>query len=424
MPDLAHEPSDGPVPADTRERSPRRFRGATLALLGVTALGAGVAGAAIALMLHDDGSSRTAGGGASDAITATTKPATARASTADWASVATRATPGVVELIVSQNVSVPGPPGAPEETREQVVLGSGFVIAADGTIVTNAHVVTDATSIAVRFGDGARATARLVGADPTTDLAVVRTAGAAAHLHPLTLGAPATLKLGAPVLAIGSPFGYAGSVSAGIVSGLGREITSPNGYTLSDAIQTDAAVNHGNSGGPLLDANGSVVAVNAQIADSGVDANVGVAFAIPLDNGNRKVIGELRTTGRVSHAWLGIAGATIDQSVASAAGLKTQSGVLVTGVAASSPADTAGLIAGKRSVTVDTVTICVGGDAIVALNGRAVASMNDLQNRLEELRPGARAALSIVRADGSAATVSVQLGTQPSTPPDIRAGCS
>lgn len=397
-----------------------------VSLIALTAVVAGIAGALVALAVRDDpadtpGAIASAG---ATTVTTTTPSGTDRSSGSGWPPIAARARRGVVEITVKRTVSVQGPPGTPDQTQEQVVFGSGFVIDGDGTIVTNAHVASDATAITVHFADGATAAGKLAGADPTTDLAVVRVTGAAAHLHPLAFGASTSLAPGEPVMAIGTPFGYAGSVSVGVISGLGREITSPNGYTLSDAIQTDAAVNHGNSGGPLVNDAGAVIGVNAQIVDSGVDANVGVAFAIPLDAGNRAVLEELRSTGRVSHAWLGIAGLTIDQSVAAAAGLKTTSGVLVTGVAESSPAARAGLVAGTRTLTLDVTTICVGGDAIVALDGNAVRSMNDLQNLQEQLRPGTRATFSIIRADGTATTVTVQLGTQPETPPDITGGCA
>ncbi len=403
------------------ERTPsRRSRWQVPAALAGVAIVAGLIGALLALAVRNDGAAPNAGLDVRTTPTATT----AERSGPGWPAVASRAVPGVVEISVRKIVTVPGPPGLPDQTQEQVALGSGFVVGADGDIVTNAHVVTDAQTITVHFADGASTAGRLVGADPTTDLAVLRTTGMASHLHPVALGSPASLRVGDAVMAIGAPFGYAGSVSLGIVSGLGREITSPNGYTLSDAIQTDAAVNHGNSGGPLLDATGAVVAVNAQIADSGVDANVGVAFAIPLDAGNRKVIEELGSTGLVSHAWLGIAGATIDQSVAAAGSLPTTSGVLVTGIAAASPADQAGLVAGTKAVELDVATVCVGGDAIVALNGKAVRSMDDLQNQLEQLKPGSAATLTLIRAGGKRASVTVTLATQPETPPNIVPACS
>jgi S1-C subfamily serine protease len=419
MPD---RPPDDGLPVRTDNTHQRRVRWLAPAVLAVVAVIAGLVGALIALAVHDDSAPATEQ--ATPAGTGTGRATAAERIDPDWRAVASRVGPGVVEITVQQTVTAPGPPGAPDQNQEQVALGSGFVIGADGSIVTNAHVVNSAKTITVHFADGATATAKFLGADPTTDLAVVRATGAAVHLHPLALGPSSSLRVGDPVMAMGTPFGYAGSASVGVVSGLGREIPSLNGYTLSDAVQTDAAVNHGNSGGPLLDAAGAVVAVVAQIADSGVDANVGVAFAIPLDSGNRAVIDELRSTGKVSHAWLGIAGATIDQGIAAAGSLATTSGVLVTGIATGSPADAAGLVAGTKALALDVSTVCVGGDAIVALNGTPVTSMDDLQNQLEALKPGSRAALSLVRAGGKRETVTVTLGTQPEAPPDITLACS
>lgn len=401
---------------DTPRPRPRWLTVAAIAAVGVVG---GLAGALIALAVHDEGATSTTQQTTTDGTNGLGEAASAERVAPDWRAVANRVVPGVVEITVRLAAT-----GAPDQGQEQVALGSGFVIGTDGSIVTNAHVVGSAKTITVHFADGATAPAKLVGADPTTDLAVVRASGAGSHLHPLTIGPSSTLRVGDPVMAIGTPFGYAGSVSVGVVSGLGREIPSPNGYTLSDAVQTDAAVNHGNSGGPLLDFAGAVTGVVAQIADSGVNANVGVAFAIPLDQGNREVIDELRSTGKVSHAWLGIAGATIDQGIAAAGSLPTTSGVLITGVAAGSPADDAGLAAGTKALALDVSTVCVGGDAIVAVNGTPVTSMNDLQNQLEALEPGDRAALSLVRAGGKRETVTVTLGTQPATPPDITLGCS
>ena len=309
------------------------------------------------------------------------------------------------------------------QTQTETALGGGFEIDRNGTIVTNDHVIADADSITVHLPDGTAASGTVVGSDPSSDLAVVRIHVAAKHLHPLTLGAAGSLALGAPVLALGSPFGYADSATAGIVSGLDREIASPNGYTLTDAIQTDAAVNHGNSGGPLLDVRGRVVGVSDQLAKSGVDANVGVAFAVPIDAGTRETIAELRDSGKVSHAWLGIAGVTIDAELAAAGALKATHGVLVTGIAPGSAAAIGGLQAGALSLSLDTGTYCVGGDAITAIDGRPINSMSGLQNALDAYKPGMTVKLAIIHSDGATATRSLKLEAQPATPPDMQAGC-
>ena len=400
---------------------PSTSRPTLFALVAMTGLLAGLVGGAVVALYDDGGSSPRP---ATQVTVTVPAVATATPAAASWAQVARRTARGVVEITVRVTVSsgegiFPGPGQAQTETA----LGSGFEIDRNGTIVTNDHVVADADSITVHLPDGTAASGTVVGSDPSSDLAVVRIHVAAKHLHPLRLGAAGSLRLGTPVLALGSPFGYAGSATSGIVSGLDREIESPNGYTLTDAIQTDAAVNHGNSGGPLLDAHGRVVGVSDQLADSGVDANVGVAFAVPIDAGNKKTIAELKDTGKVSHAWLGIAGATIDAELVAAGALKATHGVLVTGIAPGSAAATGGLQAGALSLSLDSGTYCVGGDAITAIDGRPINSMSELQNTLDAYKPGTTITLAIIHSDGAKATRSLKLEAQPATPPDIQSGC-
>jgi S1-C subfamily serine protease len=342
-----------------------------------------------------------------------------------WAAVVQSASPGVVAITATMITTVEPPIGLPVEPRreEQVSLGSGFVLDKNGHVLTNQHVVSGATSIKVHFSDGTHAAGRLAGADATSDLAVIKVSVAAGRLRPVTLGSATSLRVGDAVLAIGAPFGYERSASAGIVSGLDREIASPNGFTLTGAIQTDAAVNHGNSGGPLLDAGGRAVGVNAQIAASGVDANVGVAFAVPIDAGARKIIAELRDRGSVSHAWLGVAGVTVDPELAATGRVGATSGVLVTGLVDGGPADSAGLQAGSEVLTLDGTSYCVGGDVITAMNGRAIATMADLQDALETRSPGDEARITVVRASGVRATVDVPLAKQPAAAPAVTSGC-
>lgn len=314
-------------------------------------------------------------------------------------------------------------PAASPQSPGGVAQGSGFVIDRSGDIVTNEHVVEAASRLQVDFADGTSVPARLVGADASTDIAVVRVDVPETTLHPLALRSSPAARIGEPVLAVGNPFGYARSVSAGVVSGLGREITSPNGFTLTDAIQTDAAVNHGNSGGPLLDADGRVIGINAQIANSGVDANVGVAFAVPIDAGTTRIIRELRDSGEVSHAWMGIAGTSVDAAVVSAGGLKADHGVLVQGIAPGSPAADVGLRGGTRTVTGQAARYCVGGDVITAIDGTRIDGMSDLQNVLEAVRPGDDLSLAVTRADGSTTTLILTVQAQPARAPEVTSGC-
>lgn len=402
---------------------PGRTRG-PLVRTAVVGLAAGLLGGGIVLgadhLAGGDGSPADPGSAVVTTTVATapaesTTPADGAAAVTDWTGVAARAEPGVVAITATQEASPRSPGG--------VAQGSGFVIDRSGDIVTNEHVVEGASRIQVDFADGTSAPARLVGADASTDIAVVRVDVPGTTLHPLALRSAPAVRIGEPVLAVGNPFGYARSVSAGIVSGLGREITSPNGFTLTDAIQTDAAVNHGNSGGPLLDADGRVIGINAQIADSGVDANVGVAFAVPIDAGTTRVIRELRDSGEVSHAWMGIAGTSVDAAAVSAGGLEADHGVLVQGIAPGSPAADAGLRGGTRTVTGQAARHCVGGDVITAIDGTRIDGMSDLQDVLETVGPGDDLTLAVTRADGSATTLTLTVQAQPARAPEVASGC-
>lgn len=416
----AHPPGTDAGPSGTAPPSRPRRRVGTLgtALIG---LAAGVAGAALVLVVdrvggEDSGTPTTTAAAGTAAVRGTRAP--------DWIAVSRVAGLGAVSLTVTSLAAAPAPPGSESPgTREETATGSGFVLDTDGTIVTCAHVVSDATSITVRLADGTSTKGTLVGADTTTDLAIVHVDVPAARLRPLPLGSAEGLAIGQPLLAIGDPFGYEGSASAGIVSGLEREIESPSGWTITDAIQTDAALNHGNSGGPLLDAAGKVVGVSAQLASSGVDANVGVAFAVPIDSHTKEVLGELRTSGVAGHVWLGIAGQTIPPELAAAGDVQASSGVLVVGVAPGSPAADAGLRYGSTPVEVVGASYCVGGDVITAIDGKATPRLHDLRDALEQLEPGDDAVLEVVRRSGAKTELHVTLTTQPARPPALETGC-
>lgn len=384
-------------------------------------LAAGLAGAALVLVVDRAGDDDASG--TSTVETGSTATTVVVGRSPNWIAVAQSARRSAVSLTVTTVVDVPAPPGAPPDGQESTATGSGFVLDNDGSIVTCAHVVSDATAITVRLADGTSAKGTLVGADMTTDLAIVHVDVPSARLHPLPLGSAGTVAVGQPVLAVGDPFGFEGSASAGIVSGLEREIESPSGWTITDAIQTDAALNHGNSGGPLLDASGRVIGVSAQIASSGVDANVGVAFAVPIDDFTKKVLRELRADGRASHAWLGIAGQTIQPELVATGAVETSAGILVSGVASSSPAETAGLEPGSTPVEAAGTTFCVGGDVITAVDGKATPRMHDLQDALERLDPGDEAVLKVVRTGGAAKEIRVKLASQPTEPPALESAC-
>jgi len=313
---------------------------------------------------------------------------------------------GVVEITVTSSQSSPYNFGGPKRQQAQ---GSGWVYDSKGDIVTNQHVVDGASSISVRFWNGATYTARVVGTDPSTDLAVIRVDAPSSLLAPLTIGDSSQLQVGDGIVAIGSPFGLEETVTSGIVSALHRQITSPNNFSIDDAIQTDAAINHGNSGGPLLNSQGQVVGVASQIeSDSG--GNDGVGFGVP-SNTVKSVVSQLLSSGKVEHAYLGVAVTTIPDAVASQLGLPA--GVEVTQVRAGTPAEKAGLKASTGTRSVGGAPYAIGGDVITRVNGKRVGSVEDLQSEIGSRSPGTTVSLTYVRS-GQTHVVQVTLGSRPS----------
>jgi putative serine protease PepD len=291
--------------------------------------------------------------------------------------------PGVVDITVTQGSSsnTPFSPGGGSAQAE----GSGFVVDDNGDIVTNAHVVEGGTAIQVRFQNGKTAKATLVGTDESTDIAVIKVNVDSSQLHPLTWGNSSGVQVGQDVAAIGSPFGLQGTLTTGVVSALSRTITAPNNYSIAGAIQTDAAINHGNSGGPLLNADGDVIGVNAQI-DSDSGGNDGVGFAI-ASNAAKNVADTLISGGKVQHAYLGIR--VNDASNGKGAEIVT--------VVSGSPAEKAGLKAGDVITSIDGTTI-ENGDGLTA----AVAAH----------KPSDVVSVNVTRS-GSTKTVKVTLGVRP-----------
>jgi putative serine protease PepD len=297
-------------------------------------------------------------------------------------SIYRRAYQGVVELTVTSQSSSPGTFGGGSQTQK--AQGSGFVYDAQGDIVTNQHVVDGAESVSVKFWNGKTYSAHVVGTDASTDLAVVKVDAPSSMLHPLSLGDSGSLQVGDGVVAIGSPFGLEETVTSGIVSALHRQMTSPSGFAIPDSIQTDAAINHGNSGGPLLDTHGNVVGVTAQIeSDSG--GNDGVGFAIPSST-VRSVAGQLISSGKAEHAYLGV-------SLSSSA-----SNALIGAVRSGTPAEKAGLKA---------------GDVVTALEGKSIASSGELERAIATHKPGDAVSLTYTR-NGKSHTVQLKLATRPS----------
>ncbi|HZD87196.1 MAG TPA: trypsin-like peptidase domain-containing protein [Gaiellaceae bacterium] len=303
--------------------------------------------------------------------------------------------PGVVDITVtsttsssggsgSQNPFAPGFGQPPNQKTE--AEGTGFVIDSKGDIVTAEHVVDGANSITVHFQNGTSAKATLVGSDKSTDTAVINVNVPSSQLHPLALGNSSSVQPGDAVVAIGSPFGLTESMTAGIVSAVNRTITAPNRFSIPGAIQTDAAINHGNSGGPLIDvATNTVIGVNDQI-ESDTQDNAGVGFAVPIDAA-KSVADTLIAGGTVRHAWLGV-------GISDAA----SGGVRITQVVSNSPAAKAGLQA---------------GDVIEAVNGNSVANADALSAIVTGDKPGQQVTLT-VRHGSTTKHVTVTLGTQPS----------
>jgi putative serine protease PepD len=294
-------------------------------------------------------------------------------------------------------------------TQGGQALGSGFVIDSAGHIVTNDHVVAGATSISVEFADGASYQAQLIGADASTDIAVIKVDAPSSELTPLQLGDSSAVQVGDGVVAIGSPLGLDETVTTGIVSALHRTITSPNNFSINDAIQTDAAINHGNSGGPLLDLQGQVIGINSQIeSDSG--GNDGIGFAVP-SNTVKSVASQLLATGKVEHAYLGVGIATINDAMASQLGLPA--GVEVTQVAPGGPAAGAGLKGADATSVVGGQEFPTGGDVITAVDGQKISSSEELQSVIGAKKPGDTVTITYTRG-GSEQTAQVTLGTRPS----------
>lgn len=330
-----------------------------------------------------------------------------------------RAAPGVVQVTSTTLIkTAPDPfldPFGGPQTEEQKALGSGFVIDKAGHIVTNFHVVDGASSIEVSFSDNDHLKAKVVGTDPSTDLAVLQVDAHSRALVPLRLGDSDTVQVGDPVVAIGNPLGEDRSITSGIVSALQRRIFAPNGYPIDKVIQTDAALNHGNSGGPLIDSRGRVIGVNSQIQTTGAsDGNIGIGFAIPI-NTVKQVAAELIDRGKVEHAFLGIDAKPVTPEIAKLFRLPAGHGLLVAGVCSGSGAGEAGLRGPTNTVVVAGESWPLGGDLIVKADGARLASIDRLRSIVSAKKPGDKVKLEIFR-DATKLTLDVKLGRQPSSP--------
>jgi S1-C subfamily serine protease len=372
------------------------------ALLAAAALGGGLAVGAVALLGGFEGGETTV-------VTETAAPATSTTTTPGRTLTAgevyDRTAPGVVQITST---------GSGPVSSAETALGSGFVVDKAGHIVTNFHVVDGADQIRVSFSNRDTVVARLVGTDASTDLAVLEVDASADALTPLPLGNSDKVRVGDPVVAIGNPFGLDRTATAGIVSALQRGITSPADFTIDHVIQTDAPINRGNSGGPLLNMRGQVIGVNTQIQTGGAPGNVGIGFAVP-SNTVKDVVAQLLRTGWVNHAYLGIKGQAINADVARSYNLPVRAGVLVESVSEGTAAAKARLRAGDLQVVVAGVTYVLGGDIIVALDGTSIVTPLELVNAIAEHEPGEEVELTIYR-DAKRTSVKVTLGRRPASP--------
>jgi putative serine protease PepD len=385
--------------------SSRRRAAALIAV--VVVVGAGAAAVAYGLGAH-----RAATPSAVATTTASTPAPTTTANSSGplpVGQIAKDVSPGVVEVDVTTSATGSGsqtfPSGGTAEAE-----GTGFVIDTAGHIVTNEHVIQGESSVTVTFDDGSTYKATVVGSDESTDLAVLKVNAPASLLHPLSFGDSSTVAVGDGVVAIGDPYQLDDTVTSGIVSAVGREITSPNNMPIENAIQTDAAINHGNSGGPLLDLSGKVIGVTAQIQSQG-GGNEGIGFAIP-SNTVQMVSTEPIQTGTAKHALLGIKVDTVPASLASTIG--DAAGVAVTQVSSGTGAAKAGLKASTGTTTIAGVQYPTGGDVITSIDGVTVTTSQQLRGIIDSHLPGDVVKLVVVH-DGQSRTVSATLGTRPAT---------
>ena len=341
------------------------------AILAALLLGAGVGGAVGAAVAVETDSDPAAESAPSNQPVAET--------TSSAAALYKRVKDAVVEIHAGGGEETPFGDRSPGEAT-----GSGFVIDEDGHVVTNQHVVDGAESVRVEFADGTQVDAEVVGADPSTDIAVLDIDRPSSELTPLQFAPTGGLQIGNPVIVVGSPFGLEGTLTTGVISGVGREIRSPNGFTVENAVQTDAAMNRGNSGGPVLDTGGRVVGVAAQIrSESG--GSDGVGYAVPGDTAKR-VANELIADGKVEHAYLGVS-------------LEDDGRARLVEVVPGSPAARAGLRM---------------GDVVTEVDGRSIDTGDALREAIAAKKPGEELKLTVERG-GDEREVTVELGTRPET---------
>jgi 2-alkenal reductase len=379
-----------------------------LALLGAKATG--IVGDRTSTLYLPTSAPSDLGAGRSEPVAASARPLLGNSF--DPARIYAARSPGVVTVFAFF-----------EKANRHAAQGSGFVVSERGYILTSAHVVTDAgdsakthkaTSVFVGFKDGDRVPARIVGWDVYDDVGLLQVMPAAHKLSPVPLGDSARVGAGDPVAAMGSPFGNEDSIAVGVVSAIHRSMPSlTSGYKVVDAIQTDAPITHGNSGGPLFDARGRVIGINAQIRTETGTAE-GVGFAVPI-NGARRSMNQLAANGHVVYAYLGVTTENLTATLARHLGYRIGQGAIVASVKTGSPAAHAGLKGGNGDETFNGQAVTLGGDVIVAIDGRLVSSADDVVRLVSEKLPGQPTALTILRGTDRR-VIRVKLGARPDAP--------
>lgn len=348
----------------------------------------------------------------SGGVAATTANSTGDAKTVG--AIYKQASPAVVSI---QARVAQGGDNAFGQEQEGTATGTGFVISDDGYIVTNDHVVDGHQGdVKVTFSDDKTISGKVIGQDPSNDVAVVKVDKGDHKLTKLPLGDSSKVAVGDPVVAIGNPFGLNQSVTTGIVSALQRTITAPNNFSIDNVIQTDAAINPGNSGGPLLNGAGEVIGVNSQIATggSGSGGNVGIGFAVPSDT-VKKIVPQLEKDGKVEYAYLGVSTGTLPSAAAERLKLGTDDGAVVACVVKGGPAAKAGLTAGGQdSATIDGAQFFLDADVITKIAGEEVKTSTDVQKAVLQKQPGDEIEIEVTR-DGDNKTLKAKLGSRPTS---------
>ncbi len=409
--------------ADSTSRSPRSPR-TTVTLIAALILGlaGGIGGFVIADKYIGSGnSSSTDGSSAGPIVTGAAPPASQDSKPSSVSDGKVRTPAQIYQLVapavvhISATVSVESNSFFGQQQQQGEATGSGFVIDREGHIVTNAHVVDGASKVEVSFEGETTFDAKVVGVDTSTDIAVLQVDASSDKLKkalsPVSFGDSSAVRVGDPVVAIGNPFNLDRTLTTGVVSALQRELRAPNGFAIEDVIQTDAAVNPGNSGGPLLNMRGEIIGVNSQIQTGGGQGNDGIAFAVP-SNTVRSVVTDLINEGKVEHAWLGVAGTDVDSSVAELFNLPVSSGVLISQVTSDSPAEKAGIEGGNRRVVIDGQDYVLGGDVVVAFGGKKMSTMRALADAVVTYKPGDKVEI-VWYHHGKKRTAKVTLGTRP-----------